>query len=91
MQVPAQPVDHAGAFGDQVVAVVHQQAHVPARVVEVRGGQVRFPQCRSGCGQSVDGVGLAVGAGGGAAVGHELGRDAHDPFAGGGEVSLETA
>jgi hypothetical protein len=59
VHVPAQPVDHAGAFGDQVVAVVHEQAHLSARVVEVRGRQVRFPQCRFGCDQGVDGVGLA--------------------------------
>jgi hypothetical protein len=28
VQVPAQPVDGPGAFGDQVVAVVDQQPHL---------------------------------------------------------------
>jgi hypothetical protein len=55
VQVPGQPVDDAGAFGDQVVAVVHEQAHVPARIV-VRGGQVGFPQCRSGWRAAMPGV-----------------------------------
>jgi hypothetical protein len=82
MEVPAQPVDDPGPLGDQVVAVVDQQPELAGGPVQLGGGQLGLPLRRPGHGKRVDRVGLAVGPGGGAGVGHELGRDPHDLLAG---------
>jgi hypothetical protein len=89
MQVPAQPVDDPGPLGDQVVAVVDQQPDLPGGPVHPGGGQLRFPQRRPRHRQRVDRIGLAVGAGGGTGVGHELGWDPHDLLAGAEQVPLQ--
>jgi hypothetical protein len=60
VQVPAQPVDRPGAFGDQVLAVVDQQLDLPGRLVMAGGGQVGFAQGGAGDGEGVDRVGLAL-------------------------------
>ena len=56
VQMPAQPVDHAGALGDEVLAVVDQQSHVTAGSIEVCGRQVRVSQRRTGDRERVDRV-----------------------------------
>ena len=40
VEVPAQPVDAPGAFGDQVLPVIDQQAQLPGGTVELGDGQV---------------------------------------------------
>src|SRR5262249_46173936 len=44
MEMPAEPVDVPGAFFDQVLTVIDQQPQVTAGAIEVRHGQVWFPQ-----------------------------------------------
>jgi hypothetical protein len=87
--VPAQPVDDPGPLGDQVVAVVDQQAQLAGGPVQPRGWQVGLPQCRPGHRQRVDRVRLAIGPCGGAGVGHQLGRDPHDLLAGAEQIALQ--
>jgi hypothetical protein len=41
--MPAQPGDDAGAFGDEVFAMVDQQPQFPLDAVEARDRQIRFP------------------------------------------------
>lgn len=36
MQVPAQPVDHPGAFADDILAVIDQQFYLAGRPVKLR-------------------------------------------------------
>jgi hypothetical protein len=38
VQVPAQPVDDPGPFGNQIIAVVGQQTNVAGRPIESGGG-----------------------------------------------------
>jgi hypothetical protein len=83
VQVPAQPVDDAGAFGDQRFAVIAQQAHVAVRAVETRGGQVGLAQHGTGHGQGVDRVGLAERSGRITHVGHQLGWNPSELLTGG--------
>ena len=54
-------------------------------------GQARLAPRRSGHGQCVYGVGLAVGAGCVSGMGHQLGQDPHDALARGEHVALEAA
>jgi hypothetical protein len=89
MQVPAQPIDHPGPLGDQVVAVVDQQLELAGGAVQPGGGQLGFPQRRPRHRQRVDRIRLAVGAGGGPGMGHELGWDPHDVLAGAEQVPLQ--
>jgi hypothetical protein len=83
VQVPAERVGGSGAFGDQVFAVVDEQPKLAIGSGQVRGGQSVLARRGAGDSQSVDRVGLAVGAGGITGVGHELGRNADDTFTGG--------
>jgi hypothetical protein len=71
--------------------VVDQQPHLSGGSLKLRGWKLRFPQCGPGDRERVDGVRLAVAAGGVAGVGHQLGRHAHDPLAGAEQVALEPA
>ena len=89
MEVPAQPIDDPGPLSDQVVAVVNQQAELAGGPVQLGGGQLGFPQRRPGHGKRVDRIRLAVGPGGSAGVGHELGWDPHDLLAGAEQVPLQ--
>jgi hypothetical protein len=56
VQVPAQPVDDASAFGHQVIPVVDQQPHLPHRPLRLGGGKLRFPQGGPGDREGVNGV-----------------------------------
>lgn len=58
VQVPAQPVDHPGAFGQEVFAVVDEEADVAVVPIQVGYGEVVFAQGGAGSGQGVDWVGL---------------------------------
>jgi hypothetical protein len=89
--VPAQPVDDPGAFGDQVLSVIDQQAQVASGPIEAGGGQVGLLQRSSGHGQRVDGVGLPVGPRRFPGGRHHLGRHPDQAFPSGEEVTLETA
>lgn len=44
VQVPEQPADQPGSFGDQRFAVVDQQPDLTVGAVQVGGRQVRLPQ-----------------------------------------------
>ena len=48
MQMPAEAVDVAGAFGDQVLFVIDKESEFARVVVEVRCGQVRLAKRRTG-------------------------------------------
>jgi hypothetical protein len=89
MQVPAQPVDHAGPFGDEVVTVVSQQADLATGAIEASNGQIGLAQGRAGYRQRVDRVGFAVAAGTVAGLCHELGRNAHDALPGTKQISFK--
>ena len=59
--VPAEPVDHPGPLGHQVLTPVDQQLQLPRRLV-VRGHRkIGFAQHRTGHRERVDRVGLAAG------------------------------
>lgn len=56
--MPAQPVDRAGAFGQEVFAVVDQQPDIAFGSIQVRDGEPILAQGGAGYGQGVDRVGL---------------------------------
>jgi hypothetical protein len=59
VQVPTQPVDRPGAFGDQVLAMVDQQLDLPGGLVVLGDREGGLAQGRPGDRQRVDRVGLA--------------------------------
>lgn len=79
----------AGALGQEVLAVIDQQSRDTGDLVEVGDWQIGLTGGGAGDRQGVDRIGLAVAAGGVARVGHELGRDPHDPLAGCEQVGLQ--
>lgn len=87
--MPAQPAADAGALGDQVVAVVDQQAQLARLTVEPGDGQIRLAQGGTGDRQGIDGVGLALLATAAASTGHQARRDADSALAGPQQVDLE--
>ena len=89
VQVPAQAVDLRHTLPDQVFSVIDQEPQVPGRSVEPGDREIRLPERRPGHGEGVDRVGLAVGAGRVAGVGHELGRHPDQLLAGGEQVRLQ--
>jgi hypothetical protein len=91
--MPPQSVAHARALGDEVVAVIEQQADLHCLLVQIRGREAVGPVLddRAGDRERVDLVRLprlTLPAPGGA---HPLGCDAHDPFAGGQQRLLQPA
>ena len=93
VQMPAQSLLVAGAGGDQVLAVVDQQANIERRAVQVRSGELveSFLERGARDAERVDRVGLAAIARGAAGARHVLGRDPHDPLAAGDQEPLERA
>jgi hypothetical protein len=91
VQVPAKTADHPGSFADQVLTMVDQQPHFTLGPVQLGNRQVGFAQAGAGDGERVDRVALAERAGRVTGVRHQLRRHAHDPLAGGEQVSLQTA
>ena len=91
--MPAQPLLIAAAGGDQVLAVVDQQANVERGAVQVRAGELldSFLERGAGDAERVDRVRLAALARGAPGAGHVLRRDAHDPLAAGDQEPLERA
>jgi hypothetical protein len=47
-QVPAQPVDHPSALGDQLVAIVGQHPDLHRMLIEIGGGQLIDPDADRG-------------------------------------------
>ena len=90
VEVPAQAGDVAGALGDQVVAVVDEQAHVALGAVERGDRQVRVREGRAGDRERIDRVALARLAHRATEPRHELGRHAHDRLARAEQVGLQT-
>ena len=82
VEMPAQSVLSARPLGDEVLAVVDQEAHLTVGPVEGRDRQVRFAERRSGDRERVDRIALAGLAARAASAGHELGRDPDDGLAG---------
>ena len=60
VEVPAEAVDCARALGDQVLAVVDEQAQLALLALERRGGQVRVGERGAGDRERVVGVALAL-------------------------------
>ena len=91
VEVPAQALLDTGALGDEVLAVIDEQAEFTLDPVEAGHRQVRFAQGHAGGGKRIDGVALARLAAAAALPGHELGRHAHDGLARREQVALEAA
>jgi hypothetical protein len=91
VQVPAQPVDRPGAFGDQVLAVVDQQPDLPGGLVVLGDREGGFAQGGAGDGEGVDRVGLALDPDRLAGTGHQPRRHPHDPFPGSQQVPFQPA
>jgi hypothetical protein len=89
VQVPAQAHRVGGALADQVLAMVDQELQLTQLRVVAGVRQVRLPQGRPGDGQSVDRVGLPVGAGSLASMGAQPGPDPQDRLAAGQQEALQ--
>jgi hypothetical protein len=92
-QMPAQPVLHAGALDDEILAVIREQADLHRGLVEVGGGEGLHAVLdrRSGDRQRVDLIRLArlaLPAPGGA---HPVRRHPHDPLTSRDQRLLEVA
>jgi hypothetical protein len=72
----------ASSLGDQVVAMVDQQAHLARRAVELGDRQIGLAPCRAGDGERVDRVRLAACSSAAPDAGHHLRRDPEDLLAG---------
>ncbi len=83
-QMPAQPVDRASPLGDEIAAMIEQQADLHRLPVQVRDRELLDPVLDDGPGdrERVDLVGLARLALTLAGRAHPLRRDTHDPLAG---------
>ena len=91
VQVPAQAALDARALGDQVGAVVGEQAQLALGAGEARLRQVRLAQGGAGDRGGVDGVALAAGPRTGTGLGHQLRWHAHAGLATRDEEALEAA
>ena len=91
--MPAQPLLIAAAGGDEVLAVVDQQADVKRGAVEVSAGELLDSFLERGAGdcEGVDRVRLAPLARGAPGAGHVLGSHTDDPLAAGDQEPLERA
>ena len=69
VQMPPQSVDVGRTVCDQVFPVVNEQPEFARGTVELSHREIRLTQRRAGHGKGVDGIGLAVGAGGVASAG----------------------
>ena len=92
-QMPAQPVLDPRALGDELLAVVGEQADLHRLFVEVGGGKALNAVLDHGTGdrERVDLVRLARLALATAGGAHQLWRHAHDPLAGRDQRLLEPA
>jgi hypothetical protein len=79
---PAEPADHPGALGDEVIAVVGEPPDLQRRPAEPGGGQPLLAQRGPRDRQRVDRVGLAALAAPLADSGHQLRRHEHHLFPG---------
>ena len=91
--MPAQPVDRAGALGDEIVTVIEQQPDLHRLLVQIRDRELldAVLDDRSRDRERVDLIRLArlaLPLAGGA---HPVRRDPHDPLAGGQQRLLEPA
>lgn len=71
--------------------MVTEQSNIAGWAVELRSGQVGFPQRGSCDRQSVDRIGFAVAARRVAGVRHQLGRHPHNRLAGGKQIGFESS
>lgn len=93
VQVPTQPPLLVGAIGDQVVAVVEQQADLECPLVEVRRRQPldALPERGPSDRERVNQVGLPARPRAATRARHQLRRDAHHPLATSDKEPLEPA
>lgn len=91
VQVPAKPLLDATALGDQVLAVIDQQANLALGTGQPGAGQVGLLQGRAGHGEGVHAVGLAPAPASSAQGGHQLGRNAHHLLAAGKQQPLQAS
>ncbi|HET9457264.1 MAG TPA: hypothetical protein VFO78_07980 [Candidatus Limnocylindrales bacterium] len=89
VEVPAQAVLGPGPLGDEVLAVIDEEADLVIGSVEGRDRQV-LAEGGPGDGEGVDRVALAGLAARAAGAGHELGRDPDDGLVGDEQVGRET-
>jgi hypothetical protein len=89
VQVPAQPVLDPGPLADEVLAVVDEQPQLPARSLELSGGQLGLADRRARDRQRVDRVRLAPAAGRAARAGHQLRRHPHHRLAAADQKALQ--
>ena len=82
VQMPPEPADQPGSLRYKGFPVVYQKPDLTVRAVETGQREVRLTLRGAGHGQCVDRIGLAVGAGGVADVGHQLRRHPHDRLTG---------
>src|SRR5581483_6562225 len=90
VQSPTKPVDDLGAAGDELIPMVHQQLKLSGGLVMAGHRKVRFAKCRSGHGQSIDGVALAPGPRVSTGLCSQVRGDSHDALAGGQQGALQT-
>jgi hypothetical protein len=82
MEMPAQAVLQAAAFGHQVVAVADQQAQVTRGTLELGGRVIGLAKGGAGNGGRVDRIRLAAFPSTAALTGHAAGRHPHNLLAG---------
>ena len=93
VQMPAQPLLILAASGDEILAMVDQQANVERRAVEVRAGEILDPSlsaARATLNASIESD-LPRSRDERRAPAMCFGRDAHDPLAAGDQEPLERA
>ena len=89
--MPAQALDVPRPLGDEILAMVDEQAELALGAVERRDRQVGLAEDRLGDGIRIDRVALAGLAHRAADTGHELGRHPDDRFARPEEVDFQAA
>ena len=89
--MPAQPADHAGSLGHEMLPMLDEEADFTFGPIEVRERQVGLTKSSSCDCERVDRVAFAERAGGVAGVRHQLRRHSDDRLPGSEQITLRAA